>query len=55
MAHYNGTGEKSQVFRYTDVMYAHIRHAANYFPEALERINASPSRARDHYGMRVAG
>ena len=55
MAHYNGTGEKSQVFRYTDLMYAHIRHAVNYFPEALERINASPSRARDHYGMRVAG
>ena len=55
MVRYNDTGEKSQVFRYTDLMYAHIRHAVNYFPDALERINASPSRARDHYGMRVAG
>lgn len=55
MARYNGTGEKSQVFRYTDLMYAHIQHAVDYFPEALERINASPSRARNHYGMRVAG
>lgn len=55
MARYNGTGEKSQVFRYTDLMYAHLQHAVNYFPEALERINASPSRARNHYGMRVAG
>ena len=55
MTYYNGQGEKSQVFRYTDLMYAHIRYAVNYFPEALERINASPSRARDHYGMRVAG
>ena len=42
MARYDGTGEKSQVFRYTDLMYAHIRHAVGYFPEALERINASP-------------
>lgn len=55
MTCYNGKGEKSQVFRYTDLMYVHIRYAVNYFPEALERINASPSRARDHYGMRVAG
>ena len=55
MARFNGTGEKSQVFRYTDLMYAHLRHAVSYFPDALERINASPSRARDHYGMRVAG
>lgn len=55
MARYNDRGEKSQVFRYTDLMYAHIRHAVNYFPEALERINASPSQARDHYGLRVAG
>ena len=55
MARYNGDGEKSQVFRYTDLMYAHIRHAVSYFPDALERINASPSRARDHYGMRAAG
>lgn len=55
MARYNDRGEKSQVFRYTDLMYSHIRHAVNYFPDALERINASPSRARDHYGMRVAG
>ena len=55
MARYNGTGEKFQIFRFTDLMYAHIRHAVNYFPDALERINASPSRARDHYGMRVAG
>ena len=36
-------------------MYAHIRDAIEDFPEALARINASPSRARDHYGMRVAG
>lgn len=42
MARCNGTGEKSQVFRYTDLMYAHVRHAVNYFPEALERVNASP-------------
>lgn len=42
MARYNGTGEKSQVFRYTDLMYAHVRHAVNYFPEAFERVNASP-------------
>ena len=55
MTYYDGKGEKSQVFRYTDLMYAHIRYAVNYFPEALERINASPSRARDLYGMRVAG
>ena len=55
MARYNDTSEKTQVFRYTDLMYAHIRHAVNYFPDALERINASPSRARDHYGLRVAG
>ena len=55
MVRYNDTGEKSQVFRYTDLMYAHVRYAVNYFPDALERINASPSRARDHYGMRVAG
>ncbi|CAF9918783.1 MAG: hypothetical protein ALECFALPRED_000826 [Alectoria fallacina] len=55
MVRFNDTGENSQVFRYTDLMYSHIRHAVNYFPEALERINASPSRARDHYGMRVAG
>ena len=55
MARFDGTGEKSQVFRYTDLMYAHIRHAVSYFPDALERINASPSRARDHYGMQVAG
>ena len=47
--------QKSIFFRYTDLMYSHIRHAVNYFPEALERINASPSRARNHYGMRVAG
>lgn len=55
MARYNDRGEKSQVFRYTDLMYAHIRHAVNYFPDALERTDASPSRARDQYGMRVAG
>ena len=55
MARYNGTGEKPQVFRYTDLMYAHIRHAANYFPDALERINASPSRARNHYEQGVTG
>ena len=55
MTSYNGKGEKSQIFRYTDLMYAHIKYAVYYFPEALERINASPSRARDHYGMRVAG
>ena len=52
---FNGVGEKTQVFKYTDLIYSHIRHAVNYFPEALERLNASPSRARDHYGMRVAG
>lgn len=50
-----GTSEKPQVFRYTDLMYSHIRHAVNYFPEAMDRINAYPSKARDHYGMRVAG
>ena len=47
-------GEKAQEFKYTDLMYSHIRHAVNYFPEALERLNATPSRGRDHYGMRVA-
>lgn len=52
---FNGASEKPEVFKYTDLMYSHIRHAVNYFPEALERLNASPSRARDHYGMRVAG
>ena len=52
---FNSVGEKTQVFKYTDLMYSHIRHAVNYFPEALERLNASPSRARDHYGMRAAG
>ena len=52
---FNGQGEKAREFKYTDLMYSHIRHAVKYFPEALERINASPSRARDHYGMRVAG
>ena len=55
MARYNGTGEKSQIFRYTDLMYAHIRYAVNYFPEAQKRIQASPSQARDHYGIRMAG
>lgn len=52
---YQGTPEKPQIFRYTNLMYSHIRHAVNYFPEALARINAEPSTARDHYGMRVAG
>ncbi|KAL8773337.1 MAG: hypothetical protein Q9209_001731 [Squamulea sp. 1 TL-2023] len=42
-------------FRYTDLLYSHIRHAVSYFPDALERLNADPPRARDHYGMRVAG
>ncbi|KAL8780978.1 MAG: hypothetical protein Q9213_006229 [Squamulea squamosa] len=42
-------------FRYTDLMYSHIRHAVDYFPDALERLNADPPRGRDHYGMRVAG
>lgn len=44
-----------QVFRYTDLMYSHIRHVVNYFPEAMTRINAKPPTTRDHYGMRVAG
>ena len=44
-----------QVFRYTDLMYSHIRHAVHYFPEAMARINAKPPTTRDHYGMRVAG
>ena len=52
---FDGRGEKAQEFKYTDLMYSHIRHAVNYFPEALERLNASPPRGRDHYGMRVAG
>ena len=52
---FNGRGEKAQEFKYTDLMYSHVRHAVNYFPEALERLNASPPRGRDHYGMRVAG
>ena len=51
MTYYNGKGEKSQVFRYTDLMYAHIRYAVKYYPDAVVRIEASPSRARDHYGM----
>ena len=55
MTYYDGKHEKSQVFRYTDLMYAHIRYVVKYFPEALEQINALPSRARDRYGMRVAG
>ena len=55
MRRFDGKGEKAQEFRYTDLMYSHIRHAVNYFPEALERLNASPSLGRDHYGMRVAG
>ena len=54
MTYYNGKDEKSQVFRYTDLMYAPIRYTVKYFPEAFERISASPSPARDHYGMRVA-
>lgn len=44
-----------EVFRYTDLMYSHIRYATNYFPEAMTRINAKPPTTRDHYGMRVAG
>ena len=54
---YDGTVvEKSQVFRYTDLMYApHTTRGFNYSPAALERIDSSPSRARDHYDMRVAG
>ena len=44
-----------EVFRYTDLMYSHIRFATNYFPEAMTRINAKPPTTRDHYGMRVAG
>ena len=55
MGRFNGRGEKAQEFKYADLMYSHIRHAVNYFPEALERLNASPPRGRDHYGMRVAG
>ncbi len=50
-----GADGKDQGFRYTDLMYSHIRHAVNYFPDALTRINADPSTARDHFGMRVAG
>lgn len=52
---YNGTDEKARMFRYRDLMYSHICHAVNYFPEAMARINASPPTTRDHYGMRVAG
>ena len=40
-------------FTYTDLMYSHIKFAVDYFPNALERINADPSRARDKYGIRV--
>lgn len=52
---FNNKNEKTQKFKYTDLMYSHIRHAVNYFPEALERLNTSPPRGRDHYGMQVAG
>ncbi|KAL8827388.1 MAG: hypothetical protein Q9191_003213 [Dirinaria sp. TL-2023a] len=45
----------SQPFNYADLMYSHIKFAVNYFPDAVERINASPSRARNHYGLRVPG
>ena len=44
-----------QGFRYTDLIYSHITHAVSYYPEALKRINASPSQARDNYGLRDAG
>ena len=43
MAYYLGKKVIPQVFRYTDLMYAPIRHAVNYLYEAFERINASPS------------
>ena len=52
---YAENGEKGSVFRYTDLMHAHIEHAVNFFQDSLGRLNASPSRARDRYGMRVAG
>lgn len=41
----------SKGFRYTDLMYSHIKHAVSYFPDALERIRASPSLVRDRYGL----
>lgn len=53
--YFKNLAQSSPGFRYTDLMFAHIRHAVNYFPEALERLNADPPRGRDHYGMRVAG
>ena len=40
MWRFNGKSEKPSEFKYTDLMYSHIRHAVNYFPEALERLNA---------------
>ena len=41
-------------FRYSDLIYSHVTHAVGYYPEALQRINASPSKARDNYGLRDA-
>ena len=35
-------------------MYAHIKHAVSYYPEAQDRINATPSQARPTYGLTEA-
>ena len=43
-----------QTSRYTDLMYSHITHAIRHFPDASARINATPSQARDNYGLLVA-
>ena len=45
------SGLSAQHFRYTDLMYSHIIHGINYFPDANARINATPSQARDNYGL----
>lgn len=44
--------EKGHVFRYTDLMYSHIKFAVNYFRDASTRLHEN--KGRDTYGMRVA-
>ena len=48
---FSADNEKRQGFSYKELMYSHIRHAVNYFPDAMERIDES--RARDQYGLRA--
>ncbi|KAL9632621.1 MAG: hypothetical protein Q9164_005207, partial [Protoblastenia rupestris] len=46
-------GKGGQTFRYTDLLYSHIRNAVNHFSDASTSKNAQiPSQAHNNYGMR---